>query len=176
MDIKNDSNYAAKIYNLLFSSNILQTYNIYNNINYKKIMNPHTQQIPLQPCFFSSTIFLFNTLFCLYYKEKLYAALFAALTVTSLMYHYQPTNHYFNIADKIAVFTIVTYGGYRFASKHSGQWKTIEIAVLLFFTGTLALFFWPNNFCHDPVTSIANTWHAVLHFLSSIGHILILCI
>lgn len=128
----------------------------------------------IRPCFASSVLFIFNAGLCWYYAEYAYAVIFAALTCTSLAFHYDPTNPWASAADKLAVLAVVVYGGYRFGSKHSGQWTPVEMAVLATFGVCLALFFWPGQFCHDP--EWGDAWHAILHGVSSAGHALILLI
>jgi len=67
-------------------------------------------------CFYSSFLFLINTTICWYYGYFIYASLFFALFVTSIIVH-SYTNIYTILIDKISIISVVLYGGYVFLKK-----------------------------------------------------------
>jgi hypothetical protein len=134
-------------------------------------------------CFYSSTIFLVNSIAAFYFDYYLYSLFFFMLVITSLVVHSNNNNNniYTNIIDKISILFIVFYGGYLFYKKclllidikRVGLMITIVSTFLI--TIYLYLFGYINRqycFCSD--ISLANQYHSLLHMISSIGHNLII--
>ena len=118
--------------------------------------------------------FLINTLYAYYYNYTLYATLFLNLTLTSLYYHstYTPLS---NILDKTAIASVVLYGGQLFITKlFTPSINSISIllklAIPLTFLTTNYIYFYGKS--HDP--HVGNTFHSILHLVSSLGHLLII--
>jgi hypothetical protein len=132
-------------------------------------------------CFYSSTIFLVNSIAAFYFDYYLYSFFFFMLVITSLVVHSNNNNIYTNIIDKISILFIVFYGGYLFYKKcllpidikRVGLMITIVSTFLI--TIYLYLFGYINRqycFCSD--INLANQYHSLLHMISSIGHNLII--
>jgi len=127
-----------------------------------------------QSCVVSSTLFLLNAAICWNYGFRLYAKLFVFLTATSLLYHTNPKSRIYNIIDKLAVFAVVSYGGYTFYNNWTKYTNVSRIAIIITFVSTLVLFsggYLFGIFCYDPVWN--NVWHSILHAVSVLGHALI---
>lgn len=126
-------------------------------------------------CFYSSFIFIINVLVAFYCGYYLYATLFFALLMTSLLYHIQSTPAT-KILDKIAIFSIVIYGGYIFYQKISSPLeRDPRLSFLIVFTPLLVAFMYYYGylyqclcFCDDPAQ--ANLFHSVMHLIVSLGH------
>ena len=71
----------------------------------------------------SSFLFLTNVLVALYFKHYIYAFLFLMLTLSSIIHHSSRTK-LTNIIDKIALYSIIFYGGYIFFSNLKGNFKS----------------------------------------------------
>jgi hypothetical protein len=120
----------------------------------------------------SSSIFITNAAAAWYFKDKFYAMLFALLVVTSFLAH--GFDHpAFTFIDKVVVYSVVVYGGYKFVNKKFG-WKNVVysfISVITFLT-VVAIYF--GNASFDK--TYGTTFHALLHLFSSLGHHCILLI
>ena len=124
-------------------------------------------------CVYSSFVFMCNVLVAFYYGYYLYATLFFVLLLTSLIYHcqYTPTT---NILDKIAIFSVVFYGGYIFYKKISLDGLSLLIVMTFFSTILMYYYGYLNNclcFCDDQLKS--NLFHSLLHAIVSLGHVCI---
>jgi hypothetical protein len=125
--------------------------------------------------FFTSFIFIINTLAALYKKYYFYSFLFFCLTITSLQYHSTHTM-YANIIDKIVIAGIVLYGGYMLYKK-SDKSISINIFIIITFLACVFLYIYgcfTNNYCFHPDAIVANNYHALMHIVGSIGHNLII--
>jgi hypothetical protein len=124
---------------------------------------------------FSSMVFLTNAVVAFWHKYYLYSFFFLCLTITSYWHHSHHT-YYSNAFDKIAVFSIVFYGGYLFYEKTvlvkesniilSAIIVTTFLATIYFYYGGLYL----NNYCFHEDKAISEWFHSLMHILSSIGH------
>ena len=126
------------------------------------------------PCIISSFIFLINILVGIYYKYYIYASLFVALFITSILFHSYSSFEYLTL-DLIVVFSIFIYGGYILLQKINKNKYTILFICLLFLL-SLYLFFYgyySNQYCYDVNKQVANLYHVLLHMISSLGHILV---
>ena len=90
----------------------------------------------------SSLFFITNTATALFNEYYVYSFLFFILTITSLVVHYND-NIYTNTIDKIAVSSIVVYGGYMAYSKiNTDKWLNfIAITVTFLLCIYLYIFF-----------------------------------
>ncbi len=126
-------------------------------------------------CFYSSLLFLVNVCVALYYEYYLYSICFLLLTVTSLYYH----SHYTALSrdiDKIALYIVICYGGYLFYNKINTESLTgmklfLNVIIVLSFLSTILLYY--NVICYCKDTSTADCYHALMHCISSIGHVCI---
>ena len=131
------------------------------------------------PCIYSSFIFVINIIIGIYYHEYIYASLFVALIITSILFHSYSKLEY-KILDSIIVFTIFIYGGYRFYKKiiiNKNNNSIISFIILLTFLTTVYLFFYgyySNQYCYDINKQVANLYHSSLHIIGALGHILIM--
>lgn len=130
-------------------------------------------------CFYSSFIFIINVLVALFYEHYLYASLFGALLITSLFYHchYTPLT---NAIDKIAIVSVVFYGGWFFFTKLlysesllSTKQLFISFIIVLSFlcSGILYYYGYRNTcfcFCDDPIQ--ANLFHSLMHCVVCLSH------
>jgi hypothetical protein len=124
-------------------------------------------------CFYSSFVFMINVLVAFYCGYYIYATLFFTLLLTSLIYHCQYTP-ITNILDKIAIFSVVFYGGYVFYKKISID--VLSFLIIMTFLSTIFMYYYGylNNclcFCDDPIK--ANLFHSFMHFVVSLGHVCI---
>lgn len=126
--------------------------------------------------FFSSFIFITNILTTFYKRYYVYCVLFISLTITSLIFHYN-TNIFTNILDKISILAIVLYGSYILYKKPKIDKPIQVILIITTFILTLFLFFYgyhTNSFCYDLDKCTGDNYHCLLHFISSIGHHLVI--
>ena len=135
---------------------------------------------PYNPCFYSSFVFIINVLVAFYYGYYLYAGLFFALLITSLLHH----SHYnllTNILDKIAIYCIVFYGGYLFykklkeinKDKFTTKQYVLSAAILITFLSTIFLYYYGylnTCLCFSDDQTQAYLFHAFMHCVGSFGH------
>jgi len=147
-------------------------------------MNPDTKVDTSQPnynsCFYSSFIFLVNSIVAFYFGYLFYSIIFFILVITSLIVH-SNNNIYTNIIDKIPIFMVVFYGGYLFYTKCLRPIDTKQIVYIISIISTFLItiylyYFGYLNakycFCEDK--QISNNYHSYMHFVSSFGHILVI--
>jgi len=91
-------------------------------LEYYENMSSANNYCILQPLN-SSFLFLTNVLVALYFKHYIYAFLFLMLTLSSIIHHSSRTK-LTNIIDKIALYSIIFYGGYIFFSNLKGNFKS----------------------------------------------------
>ena len=118
---------------------------------------------------YTSLLFISNGLHALLKKRFLYGFLFIFLTISSLLFHSFPSI-YTNLFDKVAILFVVSYGAYLFLFKNPFQ----QFVIFLTFLFTIIFFFFGyliDSFCYGPH---GETYHAALHFISSLGHHLLL--
>ena len=151
---------------------------------YKDIINYLNEMVgscdPYNPCFYSSFVFIINVLVAFYYGYYLYAGLFFALLITSLLHH----SHYnllTNILDKIAIYCIVFYGGYLFykklkeinKDKFTTKQYVLSAAILITFLSTIFLYYYGylnTCLCFSDDQTHAYLFHAFMHCVGSFGH------
>jgi hypothetical protein len=124
---------------------------------------------------YSSLIFITNIFTAFYKKYYFYSFLFLALTITSVIHH-STNNVYSDVMDKIFILSIVLYGSYVLYNKMDKN-KYVEISLIIIsFLLCIFLYFYgyfTKKYCFDSNNYIANNYHCLLHFISSIGHHLI---
>ena len=96
---------------------------IEKQINQKQI---NQKQIKCNNCMISSFIFVTNIIVAYYYKYYVYGSLFAALIISSLVFHSNPQYIYTNLIDKIIILAIFIYGGYIFIRLINFGWLIKE--------------------------------------------------
>jgi hypothetical protein len=136
-------------------------------------------QMPSSSCFYSSFVFITNTLICYYFNYVLYSALFFTLFATSVIYHSNKSTTVFWI-DRVAVISVIVYGAYIFFGKYVNIDTFIKcciaICIVLTFLITIFIYYYgykSQKFCFYENREIGDLWHSLIHFISCIGHILI---
>ena len=129
--------------------------------------------------FYSSFIFLINVVIGLTYETMysyIYALLFFILFTTSILFRI--FEHPFLVyADKFAIYTIVAYGAYLFFTK--AIVTHTYFTILLTFLTTILLYHYghlTNQFCFSEDKDLGELYHAFLHCVSSLGHLLIMTV
>ena len=129
---------------------------------------------PYNCCYYSSFIFVINIFIGLLYEYFLYSALFFFLMITSLLQH----SHYTlltTLIDKIAIYSVVLYGGYLFYFKLCQQSLNILLIVLIILTFllTIVLYYYGKLnkcFCFSEEKSTSNRFLSLTHLIGSFGH------
>tara|TARA_B100000927_G_scaffold289394_1_gene285935 strand:+ start:1565 stop:2041 length:477 start_codon:yes stop_codon:yes gene_type:complete len=136
-------------------------------------------------CYYTSFLFLINTVIAFNYNYLVYGLVFLFLFITSTLYHYEKNCKY-QVIDKIAVYTVVIYGGYIFIkkiiekkNKESINFKNIiyMFIIIITFLSTIYLYYVGyiyNKYCYDPDKFKSECTHGILHFISMIGHLFII--
>lgn len=136
-------------------------------------------------CYYTSFLFLINTIVAFNCNYIFYGLVFLFLFITSTLYHYEKNCKY-QVIDKIAVYTVVIYGGYIFIkkfiekkNKESINFKNIVYMFIIIgtFLATIYLYYVGylyNKYCYDPDKFKAECIHGILHFISMIGHLFII--
>ena len=120
---------------------------------------------------------MINVLVAFYFGYYLYAILFFALLITSILHHIQYTTITY-LLDKVAIFSIVFYGGYLFYKKiQLGiigiKSNILSLLIVMTFLSTAIMYYYGylNNclcFCEDPVK--AKLIHSFMHIVGCLGH------
>lgn len=135
-------------------------------------------------CVYSSFIFITNVLAGIYFKQYLYALLFFFLTITSVIHHSSKTQ-LTNLLDKIVLYSIIFYGGYKFyesvTSLISFDLKiTIKyILIVITFLSVVFLYsygYLTNNYVFHHEYKLSQLYHVLMHLISSIGHHIIIAL
>jgi hypothetical protein len=131
---------------------------------------------------YTSLLFITNYLNARFNGYLNYSTWFYLLTISSILFHgFYPDSVLMNIIDKIPILGIVYNGGYLFYTKlnNNNTYKNIILQLLVSgsFFFVLIIFYYgflSNQFCFDSDEKIANTYHALIHIASSIGHNIII--
>ena len=120
----------------------------------------------------SSLFFVTNILTAYYCEQYFYSFLFFILTITSLIVHHED-NYYTNVIDKIAVLSIVLYGGNVLCNKMNRENLFYCFIIVITFLLCIYLYiygfiFKKYCFCDEKCTS--QKYHFIMHIISSIGH------
>jgi len=114
--------------------------------------------------------------------NNIYSALFSILSITSIIFH-SNNNIYTNVIDKVAILLVVLYGGNELYNKsteptHKMGWMYFSAIIMSFFA-TIYLYiygFFANEYCFCAEPEVAEMSHILIHFISSFGHHLIICL
>ena len=118
---------------------------------------------------YSSLLFITNALHALYKKHYFYSFSFFSLSISSILFYSFPSI-YTNLFDKVFIILVVSCGASLFI--HKTLFQQLVISLSFFFTILFFYFgYFTNSFCYGP---FGNDYHIALHFISSIGHHLIL--
>lgn len=130
-------------------------------------------------CVYSSSIFLINSCVAFYYSYLIYGYLFIALWITSVIFHMR-RNIYTNIIDKIAIWAVVVYGGNLFFQKlekvNGMRDMMVSVVIVNTFMAVLFLYFVGyilKKYCYCESPIMQERYHALLHLISCVGHLLI---
>jgi len=136
-------------------------------------------------CVYSSYLFATNTLAALYVHDYVYAFLFGMLTITSIIHH-MIQNTYTSIIDRVAVYSVMFYGGYVFYSHIINNSNSMNIIDLIKYILIVATFlsvvylygigYFTEKFSFDPNNDVAEISHCLLHAYGSIGHHIIIAL
>lgn len=130
------------------------------------------------PCFISSFLFITNSINNYLRGDNIYSLLFFLLFITSLLHHYFCIIET-NIIDKLSILGVVLYGGNLYYKKiiilqaTTENVKLIYYVPLLCFWLTIILYLYgdiTDQYCFNKNASVANSYHSLLHIISSIGH------
>ena len=125
----------------------------------------------MNSCFYSSFIYLTNSIVAFLYDYYVYSFLFFMLFSTSVLLH-SNNNIYTLLLDKVSIFAIVCYSGYTFYNNLTPftcdvNDKIMPLLIISTFLLTIYLYYYEDK-------DMANQWHSLLHIISSAGHHLIL--
>jgi prepilin signal peptidase PulO-like enzyme (type II secretory pathway) len=102
------------------------------------------------------------------------------LTITSLIHHSNTTKLTY-IIDKIGIIFVVLYGAYFFYNKCLNIQKPIEyfyaLIIVITFLSTIFLYYYGfqcKHYCFSLDDNVAQFYHVLMHFVSSVGHHLII--
>ena len=127
---------------------------------------------------FSSMVFLTNAVVAFWHEYYLYSFFFLCLTITSFWHHTYYTDYSY-VFDKIAVFSIVFYGGYLFYEKtiqdNQDKEPNLILSAIIVATFLATIFFYYggyclNDYCFHEDKNKADWFHSLMHIVSSIGH------
>lgn len=126
--------------------------------------------------FLSSFIFLTNSLIGFHLNYIVYSTLFFMLFVTSIIVRLNES--LLTIAlDKLFIYAVILYGGYMFYMKYPSIHTLISLLIVLTFLTTVFLYeygYINKQYCFDNDSTLAQTYHTLLHIISSFGHTLIM--
>ena len=135
-------------------------------------------------CIYSSFVFLTNVVAGIYFKQYLYAFLFLFLTYTSIIHHSSKTP-LTNILDKIALYSIIFYGGYKFYTNVKNQDQIYLITlfkyifIIITFLSVVYLYsygYLTSNYVFHPEYKMSQLYHVIMHLVSSFGHHIIIAL
>lgn len=132
--------------------------------------------ITSNPLILSSLFFLTNALVAFLKKYYLYALFFLVLTMTSLIFHNYDTV-YTNFVDKIAILSVVIYGGYLLFQKMCAKHAFTCFLIILTFLLAIYLYIYGymnKMYCFSEDSCEGSAYHSILHLISSLGHHLII--
>jgi hypothetical protein len=129
---------------------------------------------------YSPLVFLLNIIINISRELYVYANIFSLLMLSSLIYH-RFINIYTHICDKLMIIIVITYGTnilYQYVLLNNLTiYKYCYICnIILAFIITFYIFvygMYKKKYCFDKDKKVGNYYHAFLHLISSIGHIMI---
>ena len=122
--------------------------------------------------FYSSFMFLGNAATTFFKNHYLYSFLFLSLTVTSLVFHWEPTPAKMFV-DQCFVAAVVLCGGWVFYNKLPGNiYAAAAVVAAFLLTGFLYTYgLYAQDYCFHP--KHGDLFHCLLHLIASFGHHLI---
>lgn len=126
--------------------------------------------------FYSSLLFYTNHVAAFLKGKTEYAYSFYLLTCTSLLVHGIYDCTITNLIDKLAIFQIVTIGGYYFMKNINIMPVFYKISTVLTFVAVIIIYnygYMTNQWCFGPDIEYRHLCHSSIHVLSSLGHHLI---
>jgi hypothetical protein len=157
---ENDSNYIMNIEPRTIANEIKP-----DSVFFEKYNTPNILML-------SSLFFITNSVTAFVNEYYLYSLLFFNLTTTSLIVHYND-NVYTNIIDKVAVLSVVLYGGYMLYNKiNTNKWMTV-FAIIISFLLCIYLYIYGfiiKEYCFCDEKCVSQMYHVIMHAISSIGH------
>jgi ABC-type uncharacterized transport system permease subunit len=107
-----------------------------------------------------------------------YSTWFFLLTITTILFHGMfPDSHIMNFFDKIPIAGIIITGKILFYEKimkcTSNMYILYVVFVIACYIVVIYLFYYgylSSSLCFDKNEKIANTYHSLIHLISSIGH------
>ena len=124
-------------------------------------------------CIYSSLIFIVNAVVNYLCGYFVYSICFAFLCTTSVLYHSNKT-YWTNLVDKLAIVSVVLYGGYLFFTKVKDV--VISSFIVATFLSTILLYYYGyeyKQFCFSFDKYEADMFHAFIHMVVSVGHLMI---
>uniref|UniRef100_A0A6C0BAF1 TLC domain-containing protein n=1 Tax=viral metagenome TaxID=1070528 RepID=A0A6C0BAF1_9ZZZZ len=124
----------------------------------------------------SSFIFLTNSFIAAHFNYMLYSVLFFILFLTSILFRLNK-NIFTYTLDKLFVYAIILYGGYMFYMKYPSIHTLISFLIISTFFSVVFIYeygYLTKQYCFDNDSVLSETYHALLHIISSIGHSLIM--
>jgi hypothetical protein len=131
---------------------------------------------PPDPTFFSSFIFLTNSLLAMHFDYTVYSFLFFCLFTTSIILRLCRSFISFFL-DKLAIFLVVFYGAFLLYKKYKKLSLYYIILIVLTFGLTIFLYYYgylTKTMCYDKDKEIGNHFHSFMHFIGSVGHHMII--
>jgi len=96
--------------------------------------------------------------------------------MTSLIFHNYDTV-YTNFVDKIAILSVVIYGGYLLFQKMCAKHAFTCFLIILTFLLAIYLYIYGymnKMYCFSEDSCEGSAYHSILHLISSLGHHLII--
>ena len=157
----------------------------YEDLNQDLDINLETINNHCNYCILSSFIFLTNVLAGIYFKKYLYAFLFLLLTLTSIIHHSSKTK-LTNLLDKIALYSIIFYGGYKFYEHYANTITQLDLItiikyILIVTTFLLVVYLYSygylkSDYVFHPEYKMSQLYHVLMHLISSFGHHIIIAL
>ena len=127
--------------------------------------------------FYSCSVFITNAIHALVMNNIVYFFLFTGLFITSILMRIYE-NIYTVVLDKFVIGLIVLYGGKLFFDKISKQgfFTKLLMNTIIVLTFLLTIFLYSYGYMVGSYCFGENghKWHSILHYISSVGHHLIL--
>lgn len=124
----------------------------------------------------SSLFFIINCIVAYSYGYIIYSLLFLLLFISSTLTH-SFEYYLFSIIDRIIIYSIVFYGGYILYKKNPDPVMLIIIISTFIIVCKLWIYgYMTNNYCFHKESKIKVFYHACMHIISSIGHLLIVIV
>ena len=112
-----------------------------------------------------------NAATAFYKKYYLYSFFFVGLTLTSLVFHWDPTPTKTRV-DQCFVAAVILCGGWVFYKKGPANAYAVAVVLSTFLlTGYLYTYgFYTKQLCFNPDKGVSDRYHCLLHLIASFGH------